>query len=44
MSLAKDEFLIRIACANCRQAEREQALSRESSTHLVNSEKLRYSR
>lgn len=38
MALAKDEFLIRIACANCRQAEREKALSRESSGHLVSRE------
>ena len=35
MARAKDELLIRIACANCRQAEREKALSPESSAHLV---------
>jgi hypothetical protein len=39
MSLAKDEFLIRIACANCRQAEREKALRREGSMHPPNSDK-----
>jgi hypothetical protein len=38
MLLAKDEFLIRIACANCRQAEREKALTRENSGRFVSRE------
>jgi len=35
MSRAKDKLLIRIASANCQQAEQEQAVSREGSMYLI---------